>query len=100
MMELTLKLNYEAYDDAFLQMLYEGYEACYFSFIEDNEKFIRDPVRYGYLEEDILHNANVCSAYETLAEHYTAGDGWKRKLQAIRDRFEYRQKIIKGMSNG
>jgi hypothetical protein len=99
-MKLSLELNYEAYDDAFLQMLYEGYEACYHSFVEDSNKMARDPARYEYLAEDVLHNAAVCGAYEILADHYTAGDSHKRKLQAIRDRIEYGQKLVKGMSNG
>ena len=99
-MKLNVNINYEDYDNLFLQMLYEGYESAYYSLVTDTNLIDKDPVRYSYLREDVDHNGTVVRAYETLARHYTAGDSYKSKLQDIRDRINYKNLITEGMSKG
>ena len=91
-------LGYNEYDDLMLQMIYEGYDACYSAYKEDMGKYLSDPVRYDFKFEDINACEAILEAYETLADHYTAGDSWKDKIKAIQDRTDYKIKIMYGMS--
>lgn len=98
-MKITVDMNYEAVDDLFLQILYDGYEAAYFCHEEDVRKLRKDPTFWAHIREDIMHNNKVISAFETLAEHFSVGDEAEKRLRAIREGIDYDYKIIEGMSN-
>jgi hypothetical protein len=98
-MEVKINLDYNSYDELFLQMIYEGYDACYTCYKEDMGKYLSDPVRYEFKNEDIMNCEAVLDAYEVLADYYTAGDSWKKKIQEIKDRTDYKIKIMYGMSD-
>lgn len=99
MREVKIKLEYEACDNLFLDLLYEGYETCYWCYKDDLRMILKDPVRYAYKQEDIDHNEGVLEAYETLARHYSSREqDAEGCLQALRDKIDYGWKIIYGMS--
>jgi len=98
-MNITVDLDYDAVDDLFLQILYEGYESSYYCHQEDVEKLRKDPTFWAHIREDIIHNRKVLDAYDTLAKHFTVGTEGEKRLQAIRDRIDYKHKIVEGMSS-
>lgn len=98
-MNITVDLDYEALDDLFLQILYDGYEATYFCHEEDIRKLRKDPTFWAHIREDIIHNRKVLDAYDVLAKHFTVGTEGEKRLQAIRDRIDYKYKIAEGMSS-
>lgn len=106
-MKITVDLDYDAIDALFLQILYDGYEAAYFCHEEDVEKLRKDPtfsahIRenfHEYIREDIIHNRKALDAYEVLAKHFSVGTEAEKRLQAIRDRVDYKYKIAEGMSS-
>lgn len=98
MPELKLNLEYEAQDDLFLQLIYDGYEQTYWCWKEDKRKYNSDPTRFNYILEDIVNSMRVLEAYETLAKHHTARDEHVKVLRAIRERIDYKQKIAEKMS--
>jgi hypothetical protein len=97
-MKITVDLDYETVDEIFLQILYDGYETTYHCYEEDVQKFVQDPTSWAFKREDIFNSTRVLDAYEVLAKHFTAGTEAEKRLQAIRDRIEYKYKIAKGMS--
>lgn len=98
-MNITFDLDYDAIDALFLQILYDGYEAAYFCHEEDVRKYLKDPSFWVNIREDIYNNKNVLDAYETLAKHFSVGSEAEKRLQAIRDRVDYKYKIAEGMAN-
>ncbi len=98
-MKITVDLEYDAIDALFLQILYDGYEAAYFCHEEDIQKLRKDPTFWAHIREDIIHNRKALDAYEVLAKHFSVGTEAEKRLQAIRDRLDYKYKIAEGMSN-
>lgn len=98
-MTINLDLTYDAQDDLFTAILFEGYECCYYCYREDVQKYHSDPTRYEFKREDINDYIRTLGAYETLAKHYSKSpQNTEKLLQAIRDRIDYKYKISKGMS--
>jgi bifunctional pyridoxal-dependent enzyme with beta-cystathionase and maltose regulon repressor activities len=97
---MKIDLPYEAADEIVIALLYDGYDSCYWSYSEDIKTFKSDPHKYAWKQEDIDYNDDTLDAFERILKHYTArGDEVvPRKLQAIRDRRDYKDKIIRGMS--
>lgn len=99
MREVKIKLDYEACDKLFLDLLYEGYETCYWCYKDDLRMILKDPVKNAYKQEDVDHNETVLEAYETLARHYSSRDqDADGRLQALRDRVDVKGRIAAGMT--
>ena len=94
---MELKLDYEARDSLFLSILYDDYETLYWTYRQDLNKWQEDPVRYGFKLEDINEYEAALTAYEFIADRYVVG-GKNYELERIRDKIDYGDKIIRGMS--
>lgn len=98
---LNISLDYDARDKLFLELLYEGYDISYWCYLDTKHKIERrgkEGKAVEFLFEDLEDTSEVLDAYERLARHYTSGDSYQKKLQDIRDRYEYKSLITKGMS--
>ena len=96
--EIKVTVEWDAYDKLFLDMLLEGYELTYWNMLDTKKDLLKDPVKYGFKNEDYWYDLKVLDAFETLANHYTAYDDQAPLLKDIRDRMEAKAKIAKGMS--
>jgi hypothetical protein len=96
--EIKIAMEWEDYDKLFLDMLLEGYETSYWSYLDSKKYVEKDPVKYAFKKEEVEDCLNVLVSFETLADHYTARDEHLPLLKDIRDRLEAKAKIAKGMS--
>lgn len=97
---MKIDLPYEAADEILLANLYDGFAGCYASYQEDVKIYKSDTKLYDYKFEDIVREKSILCALEMVIKYYTPqGDKVvPPKLQAIRDRIDYKDKIANGMS--
>lgn len=97
---IKIELPFETADEVILALLYEGYELAYWAYIENLKCYNSDPVRYAFKKSDIEDQETYLKSFETLVNYYTprADEIVPQKLQAIRDRLDYKHWIMLGMS--
>lgn len=94
---MELKLDYEARDSLFLSILYDDYETLYWTYRQEYNLWVSDPVKYHFKLEDFREFKTDLDAYETIADRYVVG-GKNYELERIRNKIDYGDKIIRGMS--
>ena len=92
---MKVELNYEAADRILVDIITNAYEHAYFCFIEDSEKYAKDPVKYEYKAEDLITSSDVLHAMEVLAGHFTPREEGKEVLRGIRESMEAKLRIGK-----
>ena len=70
---MEIKLNYDASDSIFLSILYNDYETLYWTYKQDLNLWVSDPVRYHFKLEDLEDYKIDLEAYETIADRYEIG---------------------------
>jgi hypothetical protein len=93
-MSVKLDLTYEAVDSLMISLILEGYELCYWSYRNDQKKFVGKEIP-DHWEEEFAKNSQTLDAFYLLLEHY---GGCTSDLERIRNKIDYGDKIIQGMS--
>ena len=98
--EMKIELPYEAADEIVIASLYESYENLYYNYVCDLTKYNKDQEKYAYKRPDLVDMQASLNAFTRILKYYTPrGDKVvPPKLQAIRERIEYKYIITNGMS--
>ena len=93
-MSIQLDLTYEAVDALMISLIIEGYTNCYWSYRDDQKKFVNQRIPPVW-EVEFARYSQTLDAYYRLMEHY---GGSTEDLRKIRDKVDYGDKIVQGMS--
>lgn len=91
---MSVKLTGEATDNLILSIIYNDYRLCYWSYREDQKKFLGKPIPEHW-EDQFAFYSQTLDAFYRLTEYYGGSMG---ELQRIRDEIDYGDMIIQGMS--
>lgn len=92
---VKLDLTPEAMDSLMVNLIQDGYENCYWSYRQDSKKFKPDDGLPKHWVDTFDIYETTLRAFENLMDYY---GGSQLTLKEIRDRIDYGDKIIRGMS--
>ena len=97
---MTIRIPYESADEIVIASLYESYENLYYNYVSDLTKYNNDQDRYAFKRSDLIDMQASLNAFTRILKYYTPrGDKVvPPKLEAIRDRIDYKDKITNGLS--
>jgi hypothetical protein len=91
---VKLELSSEGMDALMISLITKDYECCYYSYRKDCKNFKNQPIPEHWIDQFDMYETTL-RAYENLMDYY---GGSQFDLQRIRDRIDYGDKIIRGMS--
>ena len=93
-MTVKLDLTSEGRDALMISLILGDYECCYYSYAQDLKKFKDQPIPEDWIDQFDTYETTLM-AYENLMDHY-GGPVWE--LDRIRDKIDYGDEIVQGMS--
>lgn len=82
---INLEIGFDQADDVFRQLLLDTYDTVMYC---NNDGYTQHP-------EDIAHNAEILHAVSVLMDYVSVGNTGQKALEAIHDKYRYRNIMSK-----